>query len=151
MVVSSKPEVVLYVRALKLAKRITYAEKYDHKDLLKHLREQETLSEDTSNAKIHTNCQRLVNNRNRKRNITNTDCSAKGLSEEKMLRSSVEPFDWKSNCLFRGKKCQRDGTHPDHCDFHEVTTLGFKDEILLACQKREGTIGKPSILTSLRI
>ena len=126
-----------------LSSLITYAEKYNHNNLLQYLREQECIPEDGHNVKLHKQCQRQVNNENRKRSITNTDFPAeKEPSKEKMLRSSLEPFDWKSNCLFCGKQCQRDSKHPERCDFHEVTTLRFKDEVLSACKKRDDVISR---------
>ena len=124
-----------------LSTLITYAEKYNKKDSLQYLREEECIPEDSRNVKHHKQCQRRVNNENRERSITSTDFQAeKESSKEKMLRSSLEPFDWKDNCLFCGKLCQRDSKYPERSDFHE--TLRFKNDVLSACQKRADAVSR---------
>ena len=54
----------------------------------------------------------------------------------------MQMFDWKANCTFCGKTCQKNVKHPDRNNCHEVTTLSFKDQILNACEKRNDQVSK---------
>ena len=54
----------------------------------------------------------------------------------------METFDWKSNCMFCGGPCQKNIRYPDRSNCHEVTTLHFKEQMLLSCQKRHDQISK---------
>ena len=58
-------------------------------------------------------------------------------STAKRLRSSLGPFDWKSDCFLCGKDTVVDSRHPDRESVSEVTLLGFRTAILKQCSKRD--------------
>ena len=51
----------------------------------------------------------------------------------KILRSSMETFDWKSKCMFCGGPCQ------------EILAHHFKEQVLFSCQKRSDQINKVAL------
>ena len=108
---------------------------------------QEAVLEEDRNIKLHKNCQRYVYNQNKKRKIVSSKLPEDN-TKHKMLRSSLEIFGWKTNCVFCGEECHNNTIHPDGNNCHEVTTLQFKDHVLLACQKRDD---KKSKEVSLRV
>ena len=120
---------------------MNFAEKFNHISLQQKLREQEELSEEHRQIKLHKYCQRYVYNENKKRTVTTASLLGDN-RKQKILRSSMVTFDWKRNCMFCGKACQRNVRNPDRNTCHEVTTLHFKDQVVLACQKRDDQISK---------
>ena len=44
--------------------------------------------------------------------------------------------------MFCGGPCQKNIRHPNRNNCHEVTTLHFKEQVLLSCQKRNDQISK---------
>ena len=51
-------------------------------------------------------------------------------------------FEWKANCIFCGKICQKNIRHPDWNNSHEVEALQFNDEVWSACQKLDDQTSK---------
>ena len=60
----------------------------------------------------------------------------------KILLSSIETFDWRSKFMFCGGPCQKNIRNPNRNNCHKVTTLHFKEKVLLLCQKRDDQISK---------
>ena len=54
----------------------------------------------------------------------------------------MQMFDWKANCMFCDKTCQKYVKHPDRNNCHEVTTLSFKDQILNASEKQSDKVSE---------
>ena len=120
---------------------LTFSKKFNHTTLEQYLLRQEQLLEDDRIIKLHKKCQRDVYNKNKKRTASSADLIAEK-TKHKILRSSMDTFNWKQNCIFCGETCQKDIKHPDRNNCHEVTTLHFKDQVLSACQRRDDQVSK---------
>ena len=111
-----------------LGNLIKFCKKFNHIGLEKHLERQEQLHENYRKIKLHKNCQWYAYNQNKKRPAT-----IALLPEEKatgkILRSSMETFDWISKCMFCGGPFQKDIRHPNRNNCHEVATLRFKEQV----------------------
>ena len=118
---------------------LIFAEKSNNNSLKQHLINPEKLPLECGKIKLHKHCQRYVYNQNKKHSPSNFLVEVK---KNKILRSSLETFDWKCKCLFCAESCQRNTRHPDRNNCHEVTTLIFKNQVLLACQKKDDKIGE---------
>lgn len=112
---------------------MVFADKFKKESLKQHLINQENLPLDSRKIRLHKHCQQYVYNQN-KRSASNFPMEVK---KKNFLRSSLETFDWKSKCMFCTDPCQRNTRHPDRNNCHKVTTLNFKNQILLACKKRD--------------
>ena len=44
--------------------------------------------------------------------------------------------------MFCGGPCQKNIRHPNRSNYHEVTTLHFKEQVLVSCQKRNDQLSK---------
>ena len=103
---------------------LTFCEKFDHIDLKQHLLKEQQLPHNVKKIKIHKTCQRNVCNQNKKRFAAKASLPD-DKNKPKILRSSMQMFDWKANCMFCGKTCQKNVKHPDRKNCHEVTTLSL--------------------------
>ena len=130
-----------------LTSLITYSQKFHHIVLEQHLLKQEQLEENDRTIKLHKSCQRHVYNQNKKRTAMEANFTT-DKNKNKMLRSSMDNFNWKNNCLFCGETCKKYIKHSNRNSCHEVTTLNFKDQVLSECQRRDD---QPSKNVALRV
>ena len=114
---------------------MTFCKRFNHTDLEKHLQRLQEVHENYRKIKRHKNCQRYVYNQNKKRSAT-IALLPEEKAARKILRSSMETFDWKSSYIVSGRPYQKNIRHPDRNNCHEVTTLHFKEQMLVSCQKR---------------
>ena len=118
---------------------IKFCKKFNHIALEKHLKRQEQLHETYRKIKLHKHCQCYAYNQNKKRPAT-----IALLPEEKatgkILRSSMETFDWISKCMFCGGPCQKYIRYPNRNNCHEVATLHFINVILQDIWQRGSTL-----------
>ena len=102
---------------------------------------QEQLDGNDCTIKLHKNCQRYVcteqktyrtYNQNKKCATMKADLPEEK-SKQKMLRSSLDTFNWETICIFCGETCQNSTRHPDRNNCHKVTALHFKGQVSHTC------------------
>ena len=85
---------------------LTFCEKFNHIDLTQHLLKEQQLPDKVKKVKIHKTCQRNVCNQNEKRSAAKA-YFPDDKNKHKILRSSMQMFDWKANFMFCGKLVKR--------------------------------------------
>ena len=120
---------------------LIFAEKSNNNNSLKqHLINPEKLPLESGKIKLHKHCQRYMYNQNKKRSPSNFPVEVK---KSKILRSSLETFDWKCKCLFCAESCRRNTRHPGRNNCHEVTTRNFKNQVFNShAKKKDEKIGE---------
>ena len=119
-----------------LENQMKFCKKFNHTGLEKHLERQKQLHESYRKIKLHKNCQWYVYNENKKRPATIVLLPNEKTS--KILRSSMETFDWRRKCMFCCRPCQKNIRHPTRNNCHDVTW----EQVLLSSQKRNDQINK---------
>ena len=85
-------------------------------------------------VKYHRSCQRNMWNDTYK--DERDEAEAPTVKKSKTAtRSSLDQFDWKTNCMFCGKTCKIDEKHPERVhDVHRCEYKGYRDVVLEQCQ-----------------
>ena len=118
-----------------LAAMMIFAKKFNHIGLQHNLRKQEEFLKKI--VKSTEMCIIIIRNAQIRQQTYLEDNT-----KHEILRLSMETFDWKSSCIFCSMSKKKQTRHPDRNNCHEVTTLHFKNQVLLACQKRDDPISK---------
>ena len=80
---------------------------------------------------VHKNCRRDFTDIKRALQITEQTPQ-----QSKRLRSSMEPFHWKTNCFLCTKEAIIDRKHPDRNKICNAATIPFRNKILEHCRNR---------------
>ena len=119
---------------------IQYAKDFWEIALENHLvaiqNKRETNTENASEVKIHRSCQKAMSNEMQKRLQSEKSGVPPAKKAKIMTRSSLDHFDWKTNCLFCGKTCIIDEKHPEKGkDVHHAKYKEYCDIVLKQCKE----------------
>ena len=120
-----------------MQKFLDYSTKINDSALKEYL-----INKQTTNGvvKIHRECQKeIYNELKRKNNITEVVQSK--VPKVGTRRSVGDTFHWKEQCFLCATLCQPDKKHSNRTNFHQVTTLHFRNKILSFCTKRNDEWG----------